>query len=393
MKSVHEKLAQIPGLSKPRREAMSNLFCTLLSLRGKANYLNLSRYADCDEKTLRRLAQKPFPFETLNTHLAAQALSGPCILAGDATFVPKSGKKTYGLAWFWNGCHNRSERGLEVSALALIDAHGQAMTLTAQQTPALSTDASRLAFYLEQLEGSKPYWPEGLRYAVFDGLYTTHDFVAGVCRMGLEMVGKLRHDADLKYLYTGEQKAKGRKRKYDGKVFYDDMSRFEALGEIEEDIHAWVQTLWHVSLKRTVRVVLLLNAKQLQKQSHVLLFSTDLTLSCAEIIGYYGARFGIEFLFRDAKQHLGFKDCQARNQKALDFHFNLSLSALNFAKAEALSEVELGQPLIFSMYSHKCRAFNERLMDRVFSKFGLDPTLIKRHPAYPELREYGVIAS
>lgn len=393
MESVHEKLAQLPGLSKPRRRVMGTLFCTLLSLRGKANYLNLSRYADCDEKTLRRQAQKDFPFESLNASLAAEALSGPCILAGDATFVPKSGKHTYGLAWFWNGCASRSERGLEVSALALIDTQGQAMALTAQQTPALTTDASRLAFYLDQLERSKPYWPEGLRYAVFDGLYTTHDFVAGVCETGLEMVGKLRHDADLKYLYTGEQKATGRKRKFDGKVFYDDVSRFEPLGEIEPGFHAWVQTLWHVSLKRPLRVVLLLNAKQREKQSHVLLFSTDLTLAGQKLIQYYGARFGIEFLFRDAKQHLGFKDCQARNQKALDFHFNLSLSALNLAKAEALKAVEPGQPLVFSLYSQKCRAFNECLMDRVFSKFGLDPTLLKQHPAYPELREFGVIAS
>ncbi len=207
------------------------------------------------------------------------------------------------------------------------------------------------------------------------------------------MIGKLRHDAALKYLYQGEQKVTGRKRLYDGKVFYDDLSRWEPLGELETGIHAWVQTLWHDSLKRRLRVVLLLNAKQVEKQSHVLLFSTDLSLSGGEIVGYYGARFGIEFLFRDAKQHLGFNDCQARNQKALDFHFNLSLSALNFAKAEALSHMGPGPDFVFSMYSHKCRAFNESLMERVFSRFGLDPTLLKQHPAYPELREFGVIAS
>ncbi|MGV2481122.1 UNVERIFIED_CONTAM: IS4 family transposase, partial [Salmonella enterica subsp. enterica serovar Weltevreden] len=80
------------------------------------------------------------------------------------------------------------------------------MALTAQQTPALTTDASRQQFYLAQLKASQPAWPEGLRYAVFDGLYTTHDFVAGICQTGLEMIGKLHHDAALKYLYQGEQK-------------------------------------------------------------------------------------------------------------------------------------------------------------------------------------------
>lgn len=393
MESVHEKLAQLPGLSKPQREFMTKLFSSLVCLRGKANYLNTSRYTDYDERTIRRHAQKSFPFETLNAQLAAEALSGTCILAGDATFVPKSGKKTFGLAWFWNGCANRSERGLEVSSLALIDEHGQAMTLTAQQTPPLDNDTTKLAFYLKQLKASKPSWPQGLRHAVFDGLYTTHDFVAGVCEAGLEMVGKLRYDANLKYLYTGEQKPNGRTRKFDGKVYYDDMTRFESLGVIEPDIHGWVQTLWHVTLKRVIRVVMLLNAKKPDKQSHVLLFSTDLDLSAEKLIGHYGARFGIEFLFRDAKQHLGFKDCQARNEKALDFHFNVSLSALNLVKADALQEHPSGQPFVFSMYSQKCRAYNEHLIDRVISKFDLDRTLIKSHPAYPELREYGVIAS
>jgi hypothetical protein len=44
---------------------------------------------------------------------------------------------------------------------------------------------------------------------------------------------------------------------------------------------------------------------------------------------YYKARFQIEFLFRDAKQFTGLNDHQVRDQKKLDFHLNLSLTALN----------------------------------------------------------------
>jgi hypothetical protein len=32
----------------------------------------------------------------------------------DASFVPKSGKHTYGLDRFWNGSHSRAEKGLEI---------------------------------------------------------------------------------------------------------------------------------------------------------------------------------------------------------------------------------------------------------------------------------------
>jgi hypothetical protein len=34
----------------------------------------------------------------------------------DASFIPKSGKKTYELDCFWNGSHSRTEKGLEISA-------------------------------------------------------------------------------------------------------------------------------------------------------------------------------------------------------------------------------------------------------------------------------------
>jgi len=393
MESVHEWVAQLPGLNKTRKEYMVNLFSTLLGLRGKANYLNLSRYMDYDERTLRRHSQESFPFEALNTRLSSASLSGRQILAGDATFVPKSGKKTYGLARFWNGCAHRAERGLEVSVLALVDEQRQAMALTADQTPVLPDKESRTAFYLQQVHDSRPFWPEGLRYGVFDGFYAKQTFVDGLCDTGLDMVSKLRHDADLKYLYTGEQKPRGRKRKFDGKVYYDDRERFEYLGELEPGIQAWTQKVWHVSLKRVIRVVLLLNTRKPEKQSHILLFATDVALSGYEIIELYSSRFAIEFLFRDAKQYLGFADCQARNQKALDFHFNVSLSALNLAKAEALQNHPEGQSFTFSMQTQKCLAFNEHLLERFISKFDLDRTLIKSHPAYSELRRYGAIAS
>ena len=118
MQIVQEKIDELKGLKNPRKDFMTKLFSTFHILRGKANYLNLSRYADCNEKTIRRNAQKSFPFEALNMQLASKHLGTGCILAMDATFVHKSGKKTFGLDRFWNGSASRVERGLEVSVLA-----------------------------------------------------------------------------------------------------------------------------------------------------------------------------------------------------------------------------------------------------------------------------------
>lgn len=46
-------------------------------------------------------------------------------------------------------------------------------------------------------------------------------------------------------------------------------------------------------------------------------FSSDPTLSIERILETYAGRWGIEVFFRDAKQHLGFADSQARTETAV----------------------------------------------------------------------------
>ena len=63
----------------------------------------------------------------------------------------------------------------------------------------------------------------------------------------------------------------------------------------------------------------------------------------------YRLRFQIEFIFRDAKQFTGLSDCQARDAKKLDFHFNASFTALNLAKLDAHRQHSGEQPFVFSI--------------------------------------------
>src|SRR4030095_8872234 len=110
--------------------------------------------------------------------------------------------------------------------------------------------------------------------------------------------------------------------------------------------------IWHVELagrKFTVHP---------QRNRYAVLFSTDVDLEPQRLYRYYKARFQIEFLFRDAKQFAGLRDCQARSKAKLDVHFNASLSAVTFAKLEARHQTgNCGQA--FSMASLKRRAFNQ----------------------------------
>jgi hypothetical protein len=108
---------------------------------------------------------------------------------------------------------------------------------------------------------------------------------------------------------------------------------------------------------------------------------------------FYGARFQSEFRFRDSKQFTGLSDCQARAEAALDFHCKAALATLNLARAEELRGSPDPSAQAFSMASGKQRHFNDRLLEVFSEHLALDPTWVKNHPGYDELRTYGAIAA
>ena len=96
-------------------------------------------------------------------------------------------------------------------------------------------------------------------------------------------------------------------------------------------------------------------------------------------------------LFRDSKQFTGLLDCQARAASALDFHFNASLATLNLVRAADLGMQQGQEPHVFWMASWKQCQFNERFLDIFMENLTLDPTWVKNHSCYEELRTYGAI--
>src|SRR4029453_11834670 len=108
---------------------------------------------------------------------------------------------------------------------------------------------------------------------------------------------------------------------------------------------------------------------------------------------FVGCDCHIVFLFRDSKQFTGLSDCQARAQAALDFHFNASLATLNLARTAHLLEQTSAAPQGFSMASWKQRQFHERLLDVFIEKLALEPSWVKMHPSYDDLRSSGSIAA
>ena len=395
MRLLQSVLTRLKQTKAPQRKFVTHLFGLLLMLPGHATFRNMSRYSPYHERTFARWYDTNLDWVALNKAAIIEIVPADHeqALIIDASFVSKSGKHTYGLDRFWNGSHSRAEKGLEISALAWLDLTEKcAYGLSVEQTPpspepsasessasessasessasessASDTSApetTRMDVYLDQLRRVvKAHDLTWLRYLLMDGAYSKQNFVDGVRDLGLHPIGKLRADANMRYLYQGPKRpGPGRPKTYDGKVDWSDLSRFERLDTEDEDIVLYHQVLNHVQLKRNLQVVVVVHT---QRKRYAVLFSTDVDLDALKLYRYYKARFQIEFLFRDAKQFTGLSDCQARSKGKLDFHFNASLSAVTFAKLEARQASGDGDAS-FSMASLKRRAFNQHLLDRI----------------------------
>lgn len=362
----------IAPMRKTRRGFLTVLFLTVFALRGRLTFTNMARFCPLHEQTFRRHFAQHFDWVGFNQ--AVIDLSGgsqpPRIGVFDCSFLTKS--DTYGLDRFWSSCHNRAKRGLEISLLGLINTETrQSFALDVVQTPAgLSRDDqatySRIDFYMEQfldLLGQL----DGVDYMVADGNYARYKVFDTLTGADKHLVTRLRCDANLRYLHDGSRRPgqRGRTPRYAGKVDWKGsfLSRFDSVGTLEDHRHValYSQVLNSPHFKRDFRVVVLVNRRT---STYVVLASTDVDQSPEEIVAYYRLRFQVEFLFRDAKQFAGLEHCQARDEAKLDFHFNLSLAAVNLAR---LVSAESG----LSLNSYVRGQYNRFVVEQVLVQLGL----------------------
>ena len=381
---------------KPQRKFLTHLFGLLLMLPGHMTFRNLSRYSPYHEKTCARWYARGFDCVALNkAAITAVVPPEPAqALVMDASFVPKSGKATYGLDRFWNGRHRRTEKGVEISALAWLDITDNcAYCLSAAQTPpadkAPDAEATRIAVSLAPLARVvSAYHLRHLRNVSTEGYDSTQTFFRGVRALGLEQIGTLRLDAHLRARYQGPQRSgPGRPKTSDGKVYWHNLAQFEKVETEDEHRVLSQQVLNHVQFQRNLRVVLVVATKHHRK---AVLLRTDLNVEALTVYRYYKARFHIELLCRDAKQFTGLTDCQARSQATLHFHCNASLSAVTLAKLDARQQSGDAATAV-SMASRMRRAFHQHLIERISRHVAEGHSLEKSSPAYEELCNYGTI--
>jgi hypothetical protein len=211
MTIVTDILQQMPAVRQPQRKFLAVLFTTILALRGRVTGRNLSRYCNYSERTIARQFRASFEWPEFHQRVMTAVLDpgSELISVQDASFIAKSGKQTFGLGHFFNGCANRAERGLELSTLAVVDVPRRcAFTLAVAQTPPGKAEArkdqreeeTRIDFYKQQLHDQRHRLPAGIRYHCVDGYFAKQKYVDEVVALNLHPITKLRHDANCLFL-------------------------------------------------------------------------------------------------------------------------------------------------------------------------------------------------
>lgn len=402
VKSVLDKMSSI---NKPQKDFIALLLSTLAVVQGKANFRNMARYCIANEKRFSRWFRRSFNFTRFNELLIFQQLpkNTECIAAMDASFLSKSGNKTDGLGNFFHGAIGKAEKGLEVTLVSAVNLHSNtAYALDVMQTIDAEVESevdaknkpSRVDFYAKQAVRVAPILLEHhIRYMAVDALYTKRKFVKPVTKAGIELVGKLRCDANLRWLYSGQQLGRGRPKRFDGKIdFNNEIHRFEYDGKLDDETEVYSTVAHSVCLERNIKVVMLIGNRK-GKVFRALLFSSDCELDAMTLVAYYKSRFQIEFIFRDAKQYTGLMDCQARKKEAIHTHINAAFTALNILKFEDAEAKNTTDETVISIASWKRRKFNQHLINVIFSKLGIDLSDKKVSQVYDEVSEYGTIAA
>ncbi|MEO5572262.1 MAG: transposase, partial [Bacteroidia bacterium] len=378
--AIIEKMNGVISLSG--KKFFKHILPLYMSMRGRYNFSNMSRYDFYNEKSYRHQFEQEFDFMKFNTQTIQLYCNQELIAAFDPSHIRKSGKHTPHAGMFWNGCEQQSKYGLEIGCMAIVDvAHQTAFSFEAWQTPTAkelkSMGKTLVDHYADCIKKAVSGLRElGIQYLAVDGYFAKEKFVNEVeNNSSLHVISKLRTDANLMYLFKGEQhKGKGRKKKYHSKVNVKNIDKRKIKCFLKDDQKAlYAGRVYSIQLKKEIQLVYIEQLKNAKPTGiYALLFTTDLSLNPEKIHHYYTLRFQIEFLLRDAKQHVGLEDCQARSENKLHFHFNASLTTVSFAKAMFHLPVQKQENTNFSMNDIKAMMFNELFAKRIFSNLGLE---------------------
>ena len=162
---------------------------------------------------------------------------------------------------------------------------------------------------------------------VVDAYFSKAPFVNPLVEKGIHVVSKLRHDAVGWDDPSPEQRSDAKRgKKWPLASLLTHLSAEAISVHLYGKtviVHAVCHTVWLRGFNQKVKVVVVEGLKK-----PIILFATDLSLSMAQIIEIYGARFVIELAIRDLKEYFGLADYQCYLTTAI--HRFVHLACLAF---------------------------------------------------------------
>ena len=132
-------------------------------------------------------------------------------------------------------------------------------------------------------------------------------------------------------MFKGKQKpGRGRNKLHDRKINTSQIDKRRLpCCYADEDMKVYAGKVYCVLLKQ---IVLAAFINYGDKEKPEIIIGTDTAMEVTKMCKYYGLRFQVEFLIRDAKQFTGLEDCMARDEQKLHTHFNIAMTVVSVAK-------------------------------------------------------------
>lgn len=347
---------------------------TMLLMTGRITMLGISRWAEkgCSYRTVQRFFTKNIPWGTLNWAVAKSFLkqyAEDIIIAGDATTVTKSGRKTFGLGRFFSSIYSRAVPGIAFQTLSLLNTKmrmswpiliEQILPKPKQKKSAcqkkkkrgkgrpkgsknknhrdvkLNAEMTQVQSMLKQLLIMIGNTLQ-IVYFVYDGAFGNNAAVQMTRQLGLHLISKLRNNSALYYKWNGVYSGKGRRPIYGVRVDYNNIpANYLKSDETENHVRTRIYQVivMHKKFADSLNVVVIIKENlKTDKVARIILFSSNLELEWKKNIDYYRLRFQIEFNFRDAKQHWGMEDFMVIKKQSVLNAANLSLWMVNVSQA------------------------------------------------------------
>jgi len=363
-------------LTRPVFRQLTLICEAMLMMQGRVTMLGISRWTHNggSYRTIQRFFLTQLNWGILNSTLVKAQLrhcEGVVLIAGDATTVTKSGKKTFGLGRFFSSICSRTIPSIAFQTLSLIDVERRrSWPLLVEQiapkpaqakVPATPPKATRRGRGRPKGSKNKNHREVELNdemiqvksmltkmqmmisdtlkpaYFVYDGAFGNNAAVQMTRSVGLHLISKLRNDSALCFEWDGVYSGKGRPPLYGGRVNYSELSDNHLKStENEKGVCTRIYQFKgvHKKFSDTLNILLIIkHNEKTGKSARVILFSTGMKLCWEELLDYYKLRFQIEFNFRDAKQHWGLEDFMVIKERAVTNAANLSFFMVNLSQA------------------------------------------------------------